>query len=187
MNIATALLLRAPIKWGCIGRKALRQENQRKSDEARRHKVHRSFEYQDLASMQKMNNSGLKRLESLKGAFRYFFDHSSIRLGAMQKQMTDFITVAFLKNMFADDLVSNLKYLCKEFRINELFDTGAILVPRRVCFHLFNNVLLSFYHFLLLHISLFFFSSHCVENLRTCAYISDDYYISTCNHRPIVP
>ena len=131
MSIASLLSQRAPITWASIGKRALRQEGHRKEDEARRQKVYRSYEYQGLESMKAMANSGRKRLESLKGAFRYFFEHGGVKLGDMQKKLIDAITVAFLKNMFADDLVPNLKWLCKEFRITELIDTIAACVPRR--------------------------------------------------------
>jgi hypothetical protein len=133
INAARALRRRAPIKWASIGKKALRQEEQRKEDEARKQKVYRSYEYQSLQSFKDMNNSGRKRLDAFEGAFRYFFENSTVRLGKMQKEFIDVVKIAFLKNMFADDLVGNLKYLCNRFLIKDLPDTVALLVPRRVC------------------------------------------------------
>lgn len=150
MSIASLLSQRAPITWASIGKRALRQEDHRKEDEARRQKVHRRYEYQGLDSMKAMTNSGRNRLYSLKAAFRYFFEHSEVRLGDMQKRLIDAITVAFLKNMFADDLVPNLKWLCKEFRIKELIDTLCCLVPRRCIIHLHHSLSLSLSYPLLL-------------------------------------
>ena len=133
MTIASKLLLRQPIKWAAIGKKALRQEEYRKEDEARKQKVLRSFEYEELESFKRLNSSGRLRLDSMERAFTYLFDNG-VKLGYMQERLIRQVKIAFLKNMFADDLVPNLKFLCQKFLIKQLIDSVAILFPRRVCF-----------------------------------------------------
>lgn len=128
-----SLLARKPIKWARIATKAIAKEERKKEAEVRNQKVFRSYEYQDLDSFKEMNSSGMLRLESLERALRYLFEHSDLKLGAMQERLVNEIKIAFLKKMFGDDLVANLKFLCEKFSITELFDTMAVLVPS-ACF-----------------------------------------------------
>lgn len=131
MTNGFSLLARPPVKWASVAKKALEQESRKQELETKRQKVYRSYEYSSLESYKRMNNSGRLRLQSLEGAFRYLFEHSDVKLGYMQQRLIEQTTVAYLKNMFALDLVSNLKFLCRKFLITELFDTLAVLFPRR--------------------------------------------------------
>ena len=86
-----------------------------------------------LESYNLMMNSGRRKLESLEGAFRYFWEHSDFRLGYMQTMLVDEIKTAYLPNMFGEELVAHLKYLNERYAIDQLINTKAILFPRRVC------------------------------------------------------
>lgn len=134
--VAHPLFSRPPIKWAPVGEKVLTQEQRKRERETRDQKVHRSYKYEDLASYKEMNSSGMLKLESLERALRYLFENSDLKLGAMQERLVNEIIVAFLKKIFGDELVGNLKHLCKKFMITELFDTLAVLVPRTTLFDL---------------------------------------------------
>lgn len=123
------LLRRAPIKWAPIGKKVLRYEQYRIEDEARQHTVLRSFEYAALDKKKKYG--GRERLENLERALDYLFTHGVV-LGKIQEKIIHEVIVTFLKNMFVDDLVSNLKFLTEKYLIKELIDTLALLLPRRI-------------------------------------------------------
>lgn len=146
-----SLLARKPIKWARIATKAIAKEERKKEAEVRNQKVFRSYEYQDLDSFKEMNSSGMLRLESLERALRYLFEHSDLKLGAMQERLVNEIKIAFLKKMFGDDLVANLKFLCEKFSITELFDTMSVLVPSKISLFKSQNIFLSF-----IHITLFY-------------------------------
>jgi len=135
--VAYSLLSRPPIKWATVGEKTLAQEERKRERETRRQKVHRSYEYRDLDSYKEMNSSGMLKLESLERALRYLFENSDLKLGAMQERLVNEIIVAFLKKIFGDELVGNMKYLCKKFMITEMSDTLAVLVP---IMHLFDLI-----------------------------------------------
>lgn len=126
-----SILARPPVKWARVGQQILKREAKKKSDAFKRQKVHRKSEYSQLESFKEMSNSGRKKLESLENAFRYFFDNSDTKLGYMQAKLKEVVIMAFLKNMFGDDLVPNLKYLSKKFDITKFIDTVAIMFPRR--------------------------------------------------------
>jgi hypothetical protein len=126
-----SILARPPVKWAHVGERILKREAKKKSDAFKRQKVYRKNEYAQLESYKEMSNSGRKKLESLETAFRYFFDHSETKLGYMQAKLKEVVIMAFLKNMFGDDLVPNLKYLSKKFEITKFIDTVAIMFPRR--------------------------------------------------------
>lgn len=131
MSDALHLRRRRPILWEPIGKRALDDEEAREERVRKRQKVHRSFEYSELESFKRLKSSGRMKLDSLEGAFRYLFENSDLRLGYMQKRLIDEIIVAFLKIMFGDDLVANLKFLSSKFMITQLFDTISVLFPRR--------------------------------------------------------
>lgn len=124
-----SLFTRKPIKWAPIATQAIVKEERKKETELRNQKVYRTYEYEDLDSFKEMNSSGMLKLESFERALRYLFEHSDLKLGAMQERLVNEIKIAFLKKMFGDDLVANLKHLCQRFMITELFDTLAVLVP----------------------------------------------------------
>lgn len=127
--VAHSLFSRPPIKWATVGEKVLAQEERKRERETRQQKVHRSYAYKDLDSYKEMNSSGMLKLESLERALRYLFENSDLKLGAMQERLVNEIIVAFLKKIFGDELVANMKYLCKKFMITEMSDTLAVLVP----------------------------------------------------------
>ena len=128
----SSLLSRPPIKWAPTIKRAIHQDELKKQRDTRKQKVYRSYEYESLESYKRMNNSGLRRLESLDAAFRYLFANSDLKLGYMQERLIREITIAYLKIMFKDDLLGNLKFLREKYQITELFDTIAVLFP--VCY-----------------------------------------------------
>lgn len=143
--VSKSLLARPPIKWAPTVKKAIEQEERKKQRDIHKQKVYRSYKYGSLESFKRMNNSGRLRLESLENAFRYLFEHSELKLGFMQERLIREITIAYLKNMFKDDLVSNLKFLREKFNITEMFDTISCLFPRRVCLSSSLSSCLTFY------------------------------------------
>ena len=117
-------------EWGRIGKEVLDR------DKAREEKIHKrpclpKHEYADMPLYQKMQNSGRMRLESFEKAMRYYFEHSEMKLGYMQKRLIDILIVTALRKFFTTDLISNLRYLSTKFMIDELPDAVAILFPRR--------------------------------------------------------
>lgn len=131
MPNAYSILSRPPIKWADIGRRVLERDAKKKAAAFKRQKVYPKYVYPLLDSYKEMSNSGRKRLDSLEGAFRFFFENSETKLGYMQAKLKEVVIAAFLKNMFGDDLVANLKYLSKKFDITRFIDTVAILFARR--------------------------------------------------------
>jgi hypothetical protein len=120
------------IKWiSSFGERIINETEERDKREAKRPKGHRKYEYDSLASYKEYSSSGRRRLESLEGAMRFFFEHSGVRLGYMQKRLVDVVIIAMLTKIFGDDLVANLSYIHKKFKIDKLNDTFAIIFPRR--------------------------------------------------------
>ncbi len=153
-----SLLARPPIKWAPVAQKALAQEKLRLQNEKRKQKVHRSYEYKDLESYKEMTQSGLIKLQSLERALRYLLDNSELKLGKMQEELIKQMMIAYLKKMFGDDLVANMKYLRKKFQIKELFDTLGCFVPRRRYVFIYSASIALYYVLLLLLLFSFFFS-----------------------------
>ena len=114
--------------WAAIGRDfAARKEEAE-------HKLHkrqcfRKFEYGHMESFKRMQNSGRQRLESYERAVRYYFEHSKMKLGEMQRKLVDVYMAAALKKFFNNDLVGELKFLAQKFLIEELNDAVAVLFP----------------------------------------------------------
>jgi hypothetical protein len=77
------------------------------------------------------SKSGRALLEDFDAAFRYLFERSEVRLGALQKRIVDLITIALLGKFFKHDLVANLKRLRRKYLIEELNDTVSAICPRR--------------------------------------------------------
>ncbi len=98
--------------------------------EEREQVIHRKFE-NDIKASHRKQSYGRKRLESLEGAFRYLFEKSSLKFGHIQKRFIDVIIIAFLRQLFGDDLVPNLAFLSKKYAITQLNDVVGILCPRR--------------------------------------------------------
>lgn len=120
------------IKWiSNLGQNIINEAEEKEEREAKRPKGHRKYQYEALDSYKEYTSSGRRRLESLEGAMRYFFEFSGIRLGYMQKRLVDVVIIAMLTKIFGDDLVANLKYIHKKFKIDKLSDTFAIIFPRR--------------------------------------------------------
>ena len=67
-------------KWGHVGKEVIEKHDKR---EAKVHKrrCYRKFEYEDLESYKKLQNSGRMRLDSFERAMRFYFEHCSMRLG----------------------------------------------------------------------------------------------------------
>lgn len=116
---------------GKLGRGLVDKHTKRVNDRKKRAKVHRKYEYSLMESYNQHMSSGRMRLESFENALRYLFEHSGVRLGYMQKRLVDVITIALLMKFFENDLVENLKFLRKRYKIDELNDTVAIIFPRR--------------------------------------------------------
>lgn len=120
----------APSQWGHVG-KCVIEKNEKREERLHKRRCYRKFEYDDLPSYQKLQNSGRMRLESFERAMRYYFEHCDMKLGYMQKRLIDVFIVAALRKFFEKDLVSNLKFLSQKYLIDELNDAVAILFPRR--------------------------------------------------------
>lgn len=101
------------------------------SEKRKKAKVYRKYEYSSLESYKAHMSSGRRMLESFDRATRYFFSHSSMVLGEYQEQVFRETRIAFLPKMFKDDLVSNLKFLRKQFNIEQLNNTLGVKLPRR--------------------------------------------------------
>jgi hypothetical protein len=129
--VAKSLLSRPPIKWAPILKKAIRQEERKKSRDLDHQEVHRSYVYPQLQSYKDMTSSGMMRLEAMERAFRYLFDNSDLRLGSMQEKFINVMKIACLKNMFKDDLLPNMQFLQDKYNITRMYDTVASLFPRR--------------------------------------------------------
>ena len=120
------------IQWiSKLGQGIINETEEKNKKEAKKPKGHRKYKYEALDSYKEYTSSGRRRLESLEGAMRFFFEHSGIRLGYMQKKLVDVVIIAMLTKIFGDDLVANLKYIHKKFSIDKLNDTFAIIFPRR--------------------------------------------------------
>jgi len=121
----------APVEWveGC--QDLLRRYDAIEARENTRQNVKQKWEYSLDPSYERYRNSGRMRLESLEGAFAYLFEVSGFRLGHRQERLIKVVIIAFLRKMFGDDLIPNLKYLEKKFLLTDLNDTVAILFPRR--------------------------------------------------------
>jgi hypothetical protein len=119
------------IKWESIGRKVIAKK-EKLENKLRKRKCYRKYEYAQLPSYQKLQSSGRMRLESFERAMRYYFAHSKMKLGYMQKRLVDVYTIAALRKFFQADLVSNLKFLSRKYLIEELNDAVAILFPRYI-------------------------------------------------------
>jgi hypothetical protein len=89
----------------------------------------RKFEYSHLESFKRMQNSGRQRLESYERAVRFYFTHSKMKQGEMQRKLVDVYMAAALKKFFNTDLVGELKFLAQKFLIEELNDAVAVLFP----------------------------------------------------------
>lgn len=133
--------------WGFIGRDVLKRK-EKMEEKIHKRRCYRKFEYQDLPSYKKLQNSGRMRLESFERAVRYYFEHSDMKLGYMQKKLIDVFIVAALRKFFENDLISNLKFIANKYLIEELNDAVAILFPVRIPF----IYSLSFMHFLFIYI-----------------------------------
>jgi hypothetical protein len=116
---------------GKLGKGLVDKHKKRLDDRLKRAKVHRKYEYSLMESYNQHMCSGRMRLESFENALRYLFEHSGVRLGYMQKRLVDVITIALLIKFIENDLVDNLKFLRKKYKIDELNDTVAIIFPRR--------------------------------------------------------
>ena len=92
-------------------------------------RCYRKYEYEDLPIFKKLQNSGRMRLESFERAVRFYFEHSTMKLGYMQKRLVDVFIIAALRKFFQSDLIANLKFLANKYLISELSDAIAILFP----------------------------------------------------------
>ena len=115
-------------QWGVIGQKVLQKHEEREAKIHKR-KCYRKFEYGELPTYKKLLNSGRMRLESFERAMRFYFEHSKMKLGYMQKKLVDVFIMAALRKFFQHDLVSNLQFLSRKYAIDELNDAVAILFP----------------------------------------------------------
>jgi hypothetical protein len=119
------------VSWSKLGKKLI-SDHKKLLENARKKTCHRGYEYSNLESYARYSNSGRMKLESFERAKRRYFELCpTFKLGYMQKRLEDVITIAFLRRIFQDDIISNLKYLSKKYLINELNDAVAILFPRR--------------------------------------------------------
>lgn len=119
-----------PLKWAPLGRKIIAKQ-EAAEERHRKRPCYRKFEYESLPGYEKLRNSGRMRLESFEKAMRFYFEHSTMKLGYMQKKLIDVFTIASLRKFFKNDLVANLRYLGKKYLIDALNDAVAILYPRR--------------------------------------------------------
>lgn len=115
------------IKWGDIGKKQIKEYEDRKTSLLSKRKCYRKWQYSDLPSYKKLLCSGRMKLESFERASRFLFEQGGVKLGHMQKKLYDVVLIAYLRKMFGEDLVGNLDYLSKKFLIDELNDAVAIL------------------------------------------------------------
>lgn len=129
--VHTSLFARPPIKWAPTLKKAIRQEERKKSRDVRKQKVYRIYEYPQLQSYKDMTSSGMMRLEAMERAERYLFEHSDLRLGSMQVKFINVMKIACLRKIFGDNLLPNMAFLQEKFGIKEMHDTVASLFPRR--------------------------------------------------------
>lgn len=74
----------AAVKWGPIG-KAVITKQEELEQRTRKRRCYRKNEYEELPAYKKMHSSGRMRLESFERAVRYYFAHSTFKLGYMQK------------------------------------------------------------------------------------------------------
>ena len=119
------------VSWSKLGKKFI-SDHRKLQENARKKTCHRGYEYSLHESFARYSNSGRMKLESFERAKRRYFElNPQFKLGYMQKRLEDVITIAFLRRIFQDDIIANLKYLSKKYVINELNDAVAILFPRR--------------------------------------------------------
>lgn len=109
----------------------LRRYDAIQAREVKNQPIHRKFEYSLQPEYAKQRTSGRVKLQKLEQAMAELFERSGFRLGHEQARLIKVVTIAFLRKLFADDLIANLKYLEKKFLISDLNDTVAILFPRR--------------------------------------------------------
>lgn len=121
-----------PLDWmPTLGAELIQKHEERVSSKRKKAKVYRKYEYEQLPSWKEHTTSGRLLLENFDKATRYLFSVSGLVLGDLQERMFREIRVAMLRKMFKDDLVANLKYLRRHFRIDQLNDTVGIRLPRR--------------------------------------------------------
>ena len=114
--------------WASIGRDFMARKEEAEHKRNKR-QCFRKFEYGQMESFKRMQNSGRQRLESYERAVRYYFEHSEMKLGEMQRKLVDVYMAAALKKFFNTDLVGELKFLAQKFLIEELNDAVAVLFP----------------------------------------------------------
>lgn len=121
---------RRSTQWGFVGKQVI-DKAKKQEEKVHKRRCYRKHEYQDLPSYQKLQNSGRMRLESFERAMRFYFEHSDMKLGYMQKRLIDVFIVAALRKFFEHDLVANLKYLSHKYSVSVLSDAIGVLFPRR--------------------------------------------------------
>lgn len=119
------------IQWSGIGKKMIETKEVLETRVNKR-KCDRKYTYADKESFKKLQCSGRIRLENFERATRYYFEHSDMKLGYMQKRAIDVYTILSLRKFFKNDLISNLHYLSNKFLIDQLNNAGAILFPRMI-------------------------------------------------------
>lgn len=123
---------RQQLRWAeAAGTQALERARRRDAAKRARVRVKPAWAYLDEEERAAEARSGRALMDAYDGAFRYFFEHSEMRLGYMQEKAKNVITVALLGKFFKHDLVANLRALRKKYVIKQLNDTVAISFPRR--------------------------------------------------------
>ena len=122
----------AALRWAAqLGRDLIHKEEVRASDARKKARVYRKHEYPLLDSYKEYTASGRRRLDSLEGAMRFLQEECGVQLGVMQEALANVTVVALLQKLFGDELVANLRYIHRRYKITKLNNTINCTFPRR--------------------------------------------------------
>jgi hypothetical protein len=100
-------------------------------DRAWQQPVRRKHEYSRLQAVRAAQAMGRQNLERFERALRFLFNECGVRLGYLQIKFLKAARIILLKRMFGPGIVSEQAYLRHMFQIRRLYDTAAIIFPRR--------------------------------------------------------
>lgn len=122
----------APLRWAAqLGRQLVEREEARRVEARKKARVYRKHEYALLDSYKEYTASGRRRLDSLEGAMRYLQEECGVELGVMQEALVNVTVIALLQKLFGDELVANLRYIHRRYKIKKLNNTINCTFPRR--------------------------------------------------------
>lgn len=106
-------------------------ETEEQEANKRRRLCYRKFEYSELPSYRELKSSGRINHERLLSAIQYYVDKTGFRFTPTQEAFRDEILATLIPTIYGDQLMANLKYIMKRFRVKNFNGVIAGIFPRR--------------------------------------------------------